>query len=106
MEVQLSSAEIEELRAAFNLFDLDGGGDIDAKELGTVMRSLGANPSEDEVQAMIEEVDDDNSGCIEFPEFCELYARPARAAAAATAATDRAFIFRAVFLARAAVATG
>ena len=67
--------QVRELQEAFSLFDLDGGGDIDAKELGTVMRSLGSNPSDAEVAKMIEEVDDDNSGCIEFPEFCLLMAR-------------------------------
>ena len=45
MARQLSEAEVTEFQAAFNLFDLDGGGDIDAKELGTVMRSLGQNPN-------------------------------------------------------------
>ena len=55
---KFSEAELAELQEAFNLFDLDGGGDIDAKELGTVMRSLGANPSNAEVDQMIAEVDD------------------------------------------------
>ena len=41
--------QVRELQEAFSLFDLDGGGDIDAKELGTVMRSLGSNPSDAEV---------------------------------------------------------
>ena len=35
-----SEAEVTEFQAAFNLFDLDGGGDIDAKELGTVGQHL------------------------------------------------------------------
>ena len=64
--------QVKELQEAFSLFDLDGGGDIDATELGTVMRSLGANPSDDEIQKMIEAVDADGSGSIEFPEFCLL----------------------------------
>ena len=40
------------------------------KELSTVMRSLGQNPTDAEVQDMINEVDVDGSGAIEFPEFC------------------------------------
>ena len=35
-----------------------------------MMRSLGQNPTDAEVQDMINEVDVDGSGAIEFPEFC------------------------------------
>ena len=42
-------------------------GEITTKELGTVMRSLGQNPSESELQDMINEVDSDNNGTIDFP---------------------------------------
>lgn len=49
------------------LSDLQGAGQITTKELGTVMRSLGQNPSESELQDMINEVDADNNGTIDFP---------------------------------------
>lgn len=52
----LPSAEFKE---AFSLFDKDGDGTITTKELGTVMRSLGQNPTEAELQDMINEVDAD-----------------------------------------------
>ena len=42
------------------------------KELGTVMCSLGQNPSTQDLEAMIKEVDKDNSGAIDFIEFCHL----------------------------------
>lgn len=41
-------------------------GHITSAELGTVMRSLGQNPSEAELQDMINEVDTGNDGAIEF----------------------------------------
>ena len=37
----LSEDEIEEIREAFNLFDTDGSGTIDPKELKAAMQSLG-----------------------------------------------------------------
>ncbi|PWG74776.1 hypothetical protein DF186_16130 [Enterococcus hirae] len=48
-----------EFKEAFSLFDKDGDGTITTKELGTGMRSLGQNPTEAELQDMINEVDAD-----------------------------------------------
>ena len=55
----INSIPPEEFREAFSLFDKDGDGTITTKELGTVMRSLGQNPTEAELQDMINEVDAD-----------------------------------------------
>ena len=55
---------IAEFKEAFSLFDKDGDGTITTKELGTVMRSLGQNPTEAELQDMINEVDADGE-CID-----------------------------------------
>lgn len=57
---------------------LDGDGTITTKELGTVMRSLGQNPTEAELQDMINEVDADGNGTIDFPEFLTMMARKMR----------------------------
>lgn len=54
-----------EFKEAFSLFDKDGDGTITTKELGTVMRSLGQNPTEAELQDMINEVDADGV-CVSF----------------------------------------
>ena len=39
------------------------------KELGTVMRSLGQNPNEEELNDMIKEIDEDGNGTVDFDEF-------------------------------------
>ena len=75
MADQLTEEQIAEFKEAFSLFDKDGDGTITTKELGTVMRSLGQNPTEAELQDMINEVDADGNGTIDFPEFCTLMAR-------------------------------
>jgi calmodulin len=51
MADQLTDEQIAEFKEAFALFDKDGDGTITTKELGTVMRSLGQNPTEAELQA-------------------------------------------------------
>lgn len=40
-----------------------------------MMRSLGQNPTEADLQDMINEVDADGNGTIDFPEFLNLMAR-------------------------------
>ncbi|RWR75122.1 calmodulin cam-206 [Cinnamomum micranthum f. kanehirae] len=55
MAEQLTEEQISEFKEAFSLFDKDGDGCITTKELGTVMRSLGQNPTEAELQDMINE---------------------------------------------------
>ncbi len=45
----LTEEQVAEFREAFLLFDKDGDGTVTTKELGTVMRSLGQNPTETEI---------------------------------------------------------
>uniref|UniRef100_A0A4X1TVM0 Troponin C, skeletal muscle n=3 Tax=Sus scrofa TaxID=9823 RepID=A0A4X1TVM0_PIG len=66
---------LAEFKAAFDMFDADGGGDISVKELGTVMRMLGQTPTKEELDAIIEEVDEDGSGTIDFEEFLVMMVR-------------------------------
>ncbi|KAK6464512.1 hypothetical protein DFJ63DRAFT_285164, partial [Scheffersomyces coipomensis] len=72
---KLSEQQIAEFKEAFSLFDKDSDGKITTKELGSVMRSLGLNPSESELTDMINEVDVNSDGSIDFPEFLTMMAR-------------------------------
>lgn len=57
MRVDMSLAEF---RAAFDIFVQDAeDGCISTKELGKVMRMLGQNPTQEELQEMVDEVDED-----------------------------------------------
>ena len=71
----LTDEQIIEFREAFQAFDKDGNGSMTTKELGTVMRSLGQNLSEAEIKEMIDIVDEDKNGTIDFQEFLHLMAR-------------------------------
>ena len=65
-------ATYNEFKEAFKMFDEDGSGDIDVVELGKVFTQLGQNISEAELEDLIKEVDDDESGQIDFGEFLQL----------------------------------
>ena len=49
-EIKLSDEQISEFKQAFALFDKSGDGEISNDELGTVMRSLGQNPTDEELE--------------------------------------------------------
>ena len=74
----LTEDKINEFKEAFKIFDKDKVGYIITKELGDIMKILGQIPSEVELQDMINEVDIDGNGTIDFKEFLGLMARKMR----------------------------
>ncbi|KDQ52196.1 hypothetical protein JAAARDRAFT_198378 [Jaapia argillacea MUCL 33604] len=74
----LSEEDISEIKEQFAIFDKDGDGIFTARDLGSVMRSLGQNPTKAELQDMIDEVDADGNGMIDFPEFPTVMTRKMR----------------------------
>lgn len=68
-----------DLKTAFEIFDKDGTGNIDIKDLKVILRALGFEPQEDEIKrllSMINRSDDDennkkgfSSSTIDFEEF-------------------------------------
>ena len=69
---QLSEEQKTEIKEAFDLFDTDGSGTIDQKELKVAMRALGFEPKKEEIMKMIRDADQDHSGVIDFPEFLDM----------------------------------
>jgi Ca2+-binding EF-hand superfamily protein len=71
---KISDKELEMARKMFLEMDRDGSGSIDAEELGMMLRSLGQNPTEEELIELIDSVDDgDKDGQIQLREFLKLY---------------------------------
>merc|ERR1712072_1238593 len=61
-KTDLTEEQKQEIREAFDLFDTDGSGAIDAKELKVAMRALGFVPKKDEIRKMISDIDKDADG--------------------------------------------
>ncbi|XP_037948978.1 uncharacterized protein LOC119680298 [Teleopsis dalmanni] len=80
MADRLNPEQISEYRDIFKVFDKDGNGYITAKELKDVMESLGANVTQTQLQELIQEVDLDGNGTIDFSEFLILMSRQKKGA--------------------------
>ncbi|XP_036974322.1 calcium-binding protein 8 isoform X3 [Acanthopagrus latus] len=65
----ISTEELGEIREAFRVLDRDGNGFISKQELGMAMRSLGYMPSEVELAIIMQRLDMDGDGQVDFEEF-------------------------------------
>lgn len=70
-----SSADSKELKEAFDLYDLDKNGVISATELLAVLKRLGENCSLSDCRKMINQVDKDGDGNVNFEEFKKMMSR-------------------------------
>lgn len=66
---ELTDEQKNDIREAFDLFDTEGSGKIDVKELKVAMRALGFEPKKEEIKKLIAETDKDNSGRLSYDEF-------------------------------------
>merc|ERR1719247_563140 len=73
--IEFTEEDKQGFRRNFNLFDKKRTGAIPIGDMGTVLRSLGQNPTEAELQALMDEVDADKSGTIDFEEFVNMMSR-------------------------------
>ncbi len=75
---QKEDMELDEILAhnamvTFECFDSDGSGNIDAHELGLMLRDLSIPMTHEEVLKLADEMDEDGSGDINFAEFLQWY---------------------------------
>merc|ERR1712091_472209 len=70
----LTEEQKQELREAFDLFDTDGSGAVDASEIHTAMKALGLEPKKEEIAKMVKEMDKDGDATVDFEEFCIMMA--------------------------------
>jgi len=67
--------DIKVLFGCFQLFDVKKQDYLLAEEIDEVMRAMGFRPTAEELAELIEEIDEDGSGAIEFAEFAQLCAK-------------------------------
>merc|ERR1712037_738777 len=61
-----------ELKDAFRIYDKEGQGFITTETLRGLITELLAPLTEEEVEGILEELDEDGSGSMDFDEFCEM----------------------------------
>ncbi|PKA65155.1 putative calcium-binding protein CML18 [Apostasia shenzhenica] len=74
--------KMEEVEKVFNRYDANGDGKISASELQTVVRAIGSDVSDEESQAMIQEMDSNCDGLVDLKEFADFHRAGGRTGAA------------------------
>lgn len=69
MEEEIPGEQMESFKKTFELFDGENSGYIPITELATVMRALGQNPSDQELEEYVLGYDPSNSGLIHYDSF-------------------------------------
>ncbi|GJQ75093.1 hypothetical protein Trydic_g9706 [Trypoxylus dichotomus] len=69
---ELTEEQKTDIREAFDLFDTEGTGKIDSKELKVAIRALGFEPKKEEIKRMIADIDKEGSGKLSFDDFLQL----------------------------------
>ncbi|KAI1319173.1 hypothetical protein EDD11_004816 [Mortierella claussenii] len=71
---KLDKALTPRLKDAFNLFDRKGSGNISSSSLGDLLRSVGQNPTQAEIQELVAQADS-GAGIINFDAFTKIALR-------------------------------
>ena len=73
---ELSEEQKQEIKEAFELFDTDKNGSINAHEMKVAMRALGFEVKKEEVLKIMKDVDREGTGQISFSDFLEISEKP------------------------------
>jgi Ca2+-binding EF-hand superfamily protein len=71
----VTGPQIAEYREAFHIFDENNDGFITPEELGAVMRALGQNPTQHDIDDWMRRMDPQHTGLISFEGFLTLIGR-------------------------------
>eukprot|EP00066_Takifugu_rubripes_P020032 XP_011609298.1 PREDICTED: caltractin-like [Takifugu rubripes] len=71
-KIELTEEQNQEIKEAFDLFDTDGTGTLDVKDLKVAMRALGFEPKKEEIKRMIADIDKEGSGTIDYAGFLNM----------------------------------
>ncbi|XP_067004791.1 uncharacterized protein [Anabrus simplex] len=69
---ELTDEQKADIKEAFDLFDTEGTGKIETKELKVAIRALGFEPKKEEIKKMIADIDKDGSGVLSYDDFLSL----------------------------------
>ena len=71
MYTELTEEQIAEFKDAFSFIDKDKDGSITSEEIGSALEAMGKFVTPTEIRDMINLIDSDGNGKIEFSEFLE-----------------------------------
>lgn len=69
---ELSEEQKTDIKEAFDLFDTEGNGFIETKELKVAIRALGFEPKKEEIKKMVAEIDKEGTGKVSYDDFLQL----------------------------------
>ncbi|GJQ82103.1 hypothetical protein Trydic_g15890 [Trypoxylus dichotomus] len=73
--LDISRDQMRMLKTTFDSFDLEKKGNIPVEMIGQILDMLGHQQTQDELAAIIAEIDEDKNGEVDFEEFAHLAAR-------------------------------
>ena len=62
----------EELKEAFRIYDKEGNGYITTDQLREIISELDQRLTPEDLDGIIDEIDEDGSGTMDFDEFCAM----------------------------------
>lgn len=68
----LTTEEYAEVKEAFQIFDSDGSGEIDVKELKEALENLGLDADNKAFQNLLDGIDQNGDGTIQLEEFVDM----------------------------------